>query len=324
MSPPIARSNRADRPKPLDLGCLAHEQYRAALLKVEPPVYCVIGHFSVDQGVLDALLELDIYNSHFTSKAKEWALGLQDTVTRSNVVDGADRLQQAAVRMHEMARRVDILSNNWNADNFNNGGGFNDAGYGYDNARGRDNGFPRDGFNGGGRGFQAADGNNGQPFFNVAAQDGFNGDFHPGVGGEVFDNHNKRRTEFRPSRGNGRFPARGNDRGRSREHYAEIQKINNKPVLTVVAGAVSKPVSDADISKAVTNAISVVAEQKGTKVASTPMLVTMDPVAPLAASTVGSAVVATKPNDKLGQKKSKKKEKNVDKIALFIFLLSRS
>uniref|UniRef100_A0ACD5WEV0 Uncharacterized protein n=1 Tax=Avena sativa TaxID=4498 RepID=A0ACD5WEV0_AVESA len=29
----------------------------------------------VDKGVLDALPELEIYNSHFTSKAKEWALG---------------------------------------------------------------------------------------------------------------------------------------------------------------------------------------------------------------------------------------------------------
>jgi hypothetical protein len=38
-----------------------------------------------------------------------WA-GLWDAVTRSNVVDGADRLQQAAaVRMHEMARRADTL-----------------------------------------------------------------------------------------------------------------------------------------------------------------------------------------------------------------------
>jgi hypothetical protein len=38
-----------------------------------------------------------------------WA-GLWDAVTKINVVDGADRLQQAAVRMHEMARRADTMS----------------------------------------------------------------------------------------------------------------------------------------------------------------------------------------------------------------------
>jgi hypothetical protein len=38
-----------------------------------------------------------------------WA-GLWDAVTRSNVVDGADRVQQAAVKVHEMARGADTLS----------------------------------------------------------------------------------------------------------------------------------------------------------------------------------------------------------------------
>jgi hypothetical protein len=52
--------------------------------------------------LISSLIELICYMCVFLGYLE----GLQDEVTRSNVIEGADRLHQADVRMHEMARRT--------------------------------------------------------------------------------------------------------------------------------------------------------------------------------------------------------------------------
>ncbi|KAM0829410.1 hypothetical protein ACQ4PT_066884 [Festuca glaucescens] len=167
--------------------------------------------------------------------------------------------------------------NKWNsAGNFNGGGGFNAGSYDYGNGRGRGDANGRGDFNGGGHGFPIGDGN------------GFNGDFHPGAGGEFYDN-------------------------------LGYQKAGSS---TDARAATTEVVTDAAVTKAVSNAITVVVMQKEV-VSSTqsapnnvsPMVVTMEPVPPLVASV--RTPPGGKPNDQAALKKTKKKEKNVDKVKCF-------
>ncbi|KAM0926917.1 hypothetical protein ACQ4PT_003075 [Festuca glaucescens] len=209
--------------------------------------------------------------------------------------------------------------NNWN-ENSNGGGGFDSRAYDYGNGQGHGNAFARGGFNGGGRGYQTADNNGGQQFFNTEARDGFNGNFHPGSGGETYDNRNRRRPEYRPHGMGGHFAGRGNGKGRSHERYVEMSKPVDKSVR--VSGVVIPgTVSDAEVTKAVTGAISVVGVQQVTRGQpvnnETPMRVTMEPVASLVTTTDGSALAATDATGNVVLKKNKKKEKNADKVKCF-------
>jgi hypothetical protein len=94
----------------------------------------------------------------------------------------------------------------------------------------------------------------------------------------------------------------------------------------VVSGTTgTRPVSDAEVSKAVAWAITAVGGQKKTSElpssSAAPMMVTMEPVAANAVSTNASATVsiadASSLVDKVGGRKTKKKEKNSDKVKCF-------
>ncbi|KAM0869923.1 hypothetical protein ACQ4PT_040359 [Festuca glaucescens] len=199
---------------------------------------------------------------------------------------------------------------------------------GRDNAEvlGRSNVNFRGGFNGSGHGYPPTVDSGGHHPFNGGNQEGFNGYFHPGAGGDGYDNRNRRCHEYRPPRaGGGQFPGRGNGRGRSRERYTVVPKPADKSaVVSRTTGA--RPISDAEVSKAVAGAITAVGGQKKTSElpssSAAPMMVTMEPVAAAnAVSTNASATVsiadASSLVDKVGVRKTKKKEKNSDKVKCF-------
>ena len=86
--------------------------------------YCPVGLASIDKAVLDGLSGLEIYNSHFTSKAGEWALGFcADIVGADNPCSSVESTLLGSIEIIDLSDRcihkLPEVSNdpNWSSTN---------------------------------------------------------------------------------------------------------------------------------------------------------------------------------------------------------------